>query len=210
VGLISELKIDLGPKKTVNLTITSRLSRPVPMPVTGALTLYRELPVPPDSPPGTKPIKEVVATLNFEKSWSKAIVVIAQNPTTSAYQSIIFNDDEKTHPAGTLRLFNLSRMSTALSVNKAVETVPPGKAQLMTYSLGPNTIQIAVQRGSSWSLAFNKGRIARPNIRAHMFVFDYQPDPEVDDLGMPPPALVRFYTESAPSATPPGVSVTAR
>lgn len=210
VGVINELKFDLTPKQTVSVRIDSRLSRELPMPASGALVLYREIAPPPDSPPGTKPTKETVARINFPQDCPKAIVVIAKNTATSAYQSIVFDDTEKSHPSGMLRLFNLSGMSTALSINKAVETVTPGKAQLVPYPLGPNNIQLAVQRGSNWTIAFDKGRIARPNLRAHMFVFDYQKDPEVDDLGMPPPALVRFYTESAPSIAPQGMSVTVR
>ena len=210
VGVINELKFDLTPKQAVSVRIDSRLSQELPIPASGALVLYREIAPPPDSPPGTKPVKETVAKIHFPQDYSKVIVVISKNAATSGYQSLIFDDSEKSHPSGMLRLFNLSGMSTALSINKAVETVPPGKAQLVTYPLGPNNIQLAVQRGSHWTIAFDKGRIARPNLRAHMFVFDYQKDPEIDDLGIPPPALVRFYTESAPAIPPQGMSVTAR
>lgn len=198
VGSIGELMFDRTSRDTVRLNIRSRLSRPIEIPSSGALDLYRELPPPPDSPAGTKPTKETVATLSFPASLTKAIVVIAQNGNGSGYRAVVFSDDIRDHPAGTLRVFNLSRMNSAVKINQSVGTIEAGNTKIMPYPPGPADIQLAVQRGAGWNVAFDKGRISHPNLRAHVFVFDYQKDPEIDDLGPPPPALVRFFTESVP------------
>lgn len=209
VGSINELKFDVGPSKTVTLNIQSQLSAPMFIPDSPSLVLYREVPPPPDSPPNTPPTKQTMATVSIPKAMTKAIVVIAAT-SPSDYSAVVFDDGLESHPANTLKVFNLSGMTAALKIRKDTLSVTPGKTTLCPYPPGPTSIQVAVQRGSDWAMAMDLGRISRPNLRAHVFVFNYQFDAAIHDKGAPPPALVRFYTEGTPVAPVSGISVTSR
>jgi len=209
VGSIEELKFDTSGRKTITLNIRSQLSNPILIPDAQPLVLYREIPPPPDSPPNTPPKKETMATVSFPKTMNQSIVVIAAtSPTT--YGAVVFDDSLEFHPANTLKIFNLSGMTAALKTKKDTQSISPGQTSVIPYPPGPTSIQVAVQRGSSWALALDEGRISRRNLRGHIFVFNYQHDPSLHDGGPPPPALVRFYIEGTPEQPAQGVSVTAR
>ena len=198
VKSIRDLKCDLDNRKACALDIRSTLSQPLPMPASGPLVIYREIAPPPGSPPGTKPVRKTVATLTFPSQLTQAIVVIIAKPDQT-YQTRVFADDAKTHPAGSLRVFNLSGMQAALSLGEKVYDIASGRTALAPYRPGPVLVQVAAQKGAAWKIAFRKGRIARDGLRVHLFIFDYEPDPALDDRP-PPPVLVRFYTENAPAA----------
>ncbi len=206
VGAISDLKFDRGPRDTVSLLIRSTLSDPILLSGARTVELYREIPPPPGSPPDAQPTRQTVVTLVFPESMRRAIAVVAPtSPTT--YGAMVFDDDHDTHPAGTLKVFNLSAMNAALKVGREVRSIPAGQTALAPYPPGKTLIQLAVQRGDSWPIAMDKGRISRPNLRAYLFVFNYRHDPSLHDEGPPPPALVRFHTESVPSPEAKGLAL---
>lgn len=193
-----DLKLDVGPSRTIRVDIQRNLSDAYPCPTGATLALYREIPPPPDAPSGTPPKKEVVVQAALPAGLKRAIVIVAPD-AHDKLSAVVLDDDPEKHAQGVLRMINLSHLQAALMINTENYTLEAGASKLMPYTSGNVLIRMAVQTaGSQWALAYSKERIARPNVRAYGLIFDYQPDPEVEGDGPPPPALVRFFTERVP------------
>jgi hypothetical protein len=190
-----DLRLDVSGSRTIRVDIQRNLSDAYPCPTGATLALYREIPPPSDAPAGTPPRKEMMLQAALPADLPRVIVIVApgRNDQLSA---IVLDDNPAKHARGELRMVNLSRQQAALMINSQSYSLDSGASKLMPYTSGNVLIRMAVlTAGSQWALAYSKERIARPDVRAYGFIFDYMADPEVEGDGAPPPALVRFFTE---------------
>ncbi|MBW8781515.1 MAG: hypothetical protein JF599_06480 [Verrucomicrobia bacterium] len=178
-GVLEDLVFDLNGKKIPVFSTTTSLSQPYPCPATSSLVLYRETPPPPSAPPGTKPVKTIVAEVKIQKQFLHSIVVLTplSEESSATFQGMAFEDLPKEHKPGTFRLINLSSLPAALSLNRQVTPAAAGQSIITPYELNEGILQIklAVQRGNRWSQAIGSERHMGPNMRAFGIVLNDKP-----------------------------------
>ncbi|MGE9297283.1 MAG: hypothetical protein ACQKBV_13455 [Puniceicoccales bacterium] len=163
----------------------------------GAFDIYHLIPPPPNSPPGTKPGRKVIARVDFPSSVRKALLVVTKKGHRQ-YSVYAFEDDFNGHGEGELKVVNISRMPAALNLFNENYLVNTGDSEIASFEDGQTLVKVAVHGGNDWRIAFSKGKIANPGVRAYVFVYDWERDPLLPTDIPPEPALVRFMTESAP------------
>ncbi|MBC2604319.1 hypothetical protein [Puniceicoccus vermicola] len=189
--ITNSLKYDFaGEQKTIR--VGRSLSSPFPLP-DGDLEIYREVFVEGED----EPIREIVAEVQVPESLSNVILFVLKDGR-GGYRVYPFDDDYDIHKSGYLRLFNMSHLSAAINLNKTVVVVDPGDFEVIPFSSGPTMVKVAIQGGRDWKIIFNRGSIARPGMRAYIFVFDFEKDTYYNVDIPPAPALVRMYSEKVP------------
>ena len=180
----------------ISISASNSPYRSYPVPRDGKLEIFREIPVPEGAPPGTEPIRQVVATGTIPSSSQRSLVILGVT-RSGAYDLAVLPDDPALHPPGQIRMVNLSEMRSAVALNKERYLLGPGDSELVDWGSGGILIQIAAEKHGEWDVAFRKERIAQPSARAYCLIFDYIPDPSMDeDPTNPPPATIRMFTEN--------------
>ncbi|MDF3058518.1 MAG: hypothetical protein K0R17_2733 [Rariglobus sp.] len=199
VGSATDLRFDPRPgTEPVPLMITRSPSKRYSRPPGDKLVLYRLLPVPPDAPAGTKPVKDIAAEIPLPAEQVALIIVVAPLPNEKLAAKVL-TDDSKKHPAGALRIINLSDMPAMVALNETRHEAAPASSMIVPQGTGGILVQVAVANTGGWSLAFRKERLARPELHSYGFIFNYAPDPELGLDPTPPPAIVRIISEKAPA-----------
>lgn len=197
VGRFSDLKFDNGPGKTTRIEVVGKPLDEYTVPGKGTLSLYREVPPPPEAPAGSPPRKKVVAQVTIPATQVRTLVVLIPE-NDGVFRAYALDDGPARHHAGTIRLINLSRLGAAVALSDTPYTLPVGAPELIApFDGGAILIRVAVQNHNNWVPAFRMEGVARPTLRSYGFIFDFMDDPGVDHGGMPPPALVRLFTEAA-------------
>lgn len=198
VGRFPDLKFDNGPGKTIPVEITSKPLDEYTVPGKGSISLYREVPPPADAPAGTPSRKHVVAQVTIPAAQTRTLVALIPEKD-GLFRAYALDDGPARHHAGTIRLVNLSRLGAAVALSDTPYTLPVGSPELIApFDGGAILIRVAVQNQNNWVPAFRMEGVARPTLRSYGFIFDFMEDPDVDHGGMPPPAIVRLFTEAAP------------
>lgn len=192
---VEGLKYELD-GKACGVPIERGLSDPLPLP-DGPLEIYRLLPPPPGSPPGREPERQVVAMVEIPPAASRAIIFFLKD-RSGRVRARAYEDGYDVHGAGTMRIFNLSTMDSALNIGDQIYPVPSGKTGFAPYESGPILVKIAVRGGDQWSIAYRKGRIAYPELRAYAVLFDFEADPYLTYDAPTRPATIRVFTETVP------------
>lgn len=155
------------------------LSSAFPMPAAREFEIYRKILPPADAPPGTEPLKQVLASVKIPSGFGKAIILLlpAGDAKTGTLRVAAYGDSYQLHPRQTVRVFNLAAVEIGLKVNGTLESFKAGQDGVMPWVGGPAHVvvyQTAVRSGDQWRVVGTNERAVRPNLRA--FMFAYSPD----------------------------------
>jgi hypothetical protein len=202
-GTFDDLRFDPAPgRNALKLLVAPSPSEPYPVPVSGKLALYRELPVPADAPPGTKPKQEEAARIDIPAEWNRSLIIIAA-AADRRFTAKIINDDFEKHPAGVLRAVNFSSFQAGLRLNQDTHLIAVGDEALLPFSSGAVLVQVAVGKEGKWELILSRERATAPRRHSYLFIFDNTPPPPGAGGGTAPPvssrpAFVNYFTEPVP------------
>lgn len=194
----------------VSISLSQAVSRAYPAPAGGRLELFREIPPPPDSPPGTKAVRQIILSTRLPDDALRCLLVTL--PTGSKpgdpLTARVLPDGPDRHPAGTMLVVNLSRFQTAVKLGDDTQQFAVGEARLLPLAQGKLrvSVQAAVQKDGQWQPAARTARRIVEGVRGFLFISDYLPDPDYPADPEPSPALVRIFTEVAPRPNPPSPS----
>lgn len=178
-GVLSDLKFDINKQPVAVFANSSNLSPPYRCPPTKTLTLYREIPPPAGAPPGSKATKEIVADIAIPAEFHRAIVALVPAVAGSALklEGRVFDDEPSLHPAGTLRLVNLSSMLAAVQLGGKTEMAPAGGSLIVPYEPVNNVarVMVAAKWGNGWTALMNQERLVEPITRIFSVVVDSPP-----------------------------------
>lgn len=185
--------------KPTSLSINVQPFKAYPVPANNRLVLYREVPPPPDAPPGTPPRKQTLAEAELPARVARVLVVVIPEGADreAGYRLVVIDDDPAEHPAGKLRLINFSKLEAAVALNRDRHTVAAGRSIMVESGQGGVLVQVAAQKSGQWKMVFRQERLGRGDTRDYGLVFDYVYDPAMDDdPASPPAATVRFFSEN--------------
>lgn len=195
-------------KPPVSLRLTRAPSAPLQVPAGSTLQFFREIPPPPDAPPGTPPIRQILLKTAVPQSEDDFIVVarplVPEDKQTSFDATVL--PFPKEYVAGTCLVANLSPFpEAAISLKNEVHHIKQGERKFLPLENGHNLIKIAVQVSKSgrWELAGDDAWRLWPGQRGLILVFPYIRDPDFPPPINPPPAGVHVSFEHLRSATPP-------
>lgn len=193
-----------SPKTAVAVNLNQGLSHRYPRPAGTKLELYRIVPPPPDSPAGTKPVRQVVVSATLPAGQPDCIVVTLPSSLDplAPLQSHVIPGDADSHKAGTVKVINFSNLNAAVAVDEANRLVGAGATSLFKVRPGCVLLQAAVQQGEGWASAFRGERLLAASLRGYVFIFDYRVDPDYGPVPQPPPAVVKTFFEVSPDAAP--------
>lgn len=199
VGHYSGLQLETSPGKSMTVSPGRTLSRAIPVPSGNRVTLFREIPPPPGSPPGAPPVREVLAQASIPAGLRRAIVVLTPSEA-GRFAVAVIDDDLPAHAEGKARVFNFSAGPAAFAINADVHTVAARGEAIVDFPAAGNLLKVAVQArsNSEWELVHQRERIAHPGTRLYVFVWDYLKEPEENPEPPYPPAIVRVVSERAP------------
>ena len=143
-----------------------------------------------------RPVREVVATLNPPEGLRRAILVLASD--AGRHAGFWIDDDEESHPAGTLRIQNLSAREVALQTGDAPFVLAAGAVRGAAFGDAKRvSIRAAVrQADGGWARAAELSQPVRGHFRVLVLIREGRATP---DLAAPPPIeLLSFYDYVAP------------
>lgn len=200
-GWHQDLKFDPGASgKPIAVSAGDRPGQSYPLPSSGRIVLYRELPVPPDALPGTLPKKQIVAQITVPERQLSTLVALVPQPEKTFVAHMV-DDDPVKKEGGTMRLVNCSTLPAMVGLGDDIHQLRVGETKVVPYRNGATLIRMAVPQNAGWISAFNLERIARPKQFSYGFVFNYVPDPDEPVPGPPPVAVFRLITETLPIPT---------
>ncbi|HSI07950.1 MAG: hypothetical protein ACAH89_00910 [Rariglobus sp.] len=191
-GVYTDLFYDVKGNKTAVFAGMKGLSTPYACPTGGTLSFYREVPPPPDSPPNTKPTKQVVAEVTLPVAYKQSIVVLAPAPTPAPTPvpaaadapaplpiiGVAIEELPKEHTIGTFRVINLSTHPVAFALGDNVVPLAPQASSIVPFSPGPTDVKVAVRVGNPWRRVHYSERRLDANLRAYCVVIDSKSDDE--------------------------------
>lgn len=172
------------------ITISRTFSPPLPAPTGTTLEVFRWIPPPPNSPPGTQPTRQVALTATLDPNAPESLVIgrplTPENKKTNFQaQAIPLGDD---YHAGTCLLANLSGFpSAAISLRDSVHTLKDGATELAAFGKGHTLIKVAVtvQHGGGWALAGDDAWRLNAMYRGYIIVLPYMDDPDYPRPSIP-------------------------
>ncbi len=184
--------------KAVPLTIRKSPTKDYPNPTTPSLEIFRLIPPPPNSPPGTKPTKEIVASAKLGENES-SLVILTQSGGDS-FASFVVPDDAQTHPIGTLRVVNLSKHRIAVALDEDIVDLGGRTSKLMPIGTGKKVfkLRLAHNGAGDWDVFKNQSILFYPEVRSFAFIYDApgSPNPEMKFRSERPPG---FWTKPNPN-----------
>lgn len=196
-GPIQGLKYDAD-RTPVEITAADDcFSPPYSIKKTAPLELYR------DPQPGRErmPVAMVPAP---DASFSRAILVLAAT-SDGRYAGRWIDDSPETHPAGTLRIHNFTRLPLAFQSGARQWQQAPGEVHSIGIapSLRQTPLRIAGLINGKWDMLWGSLLPMRKNYRVHVFVRDIPPPGE--PLSDPVYPLILYdYVAPAPATGTPG------
>ena len=186
VGDYGELHYRVSAKEPDRVINSNRaLSGSLPMPTGSQLEIYRLIPPPPDSPPGTPPTKQVAIKANLNPSIPESIVVVL--PITPEDPGTLFNTLGIVAPpefrAGTCLIANFtSYPQAAVLLKDKVHTLDAGKTDLFAFTEGHILVRVAVPKGDGWAIASDDAWRLPTDYRGYILIFPYVKDPDSPPL----------------------------
>ena len=171
----SRLDLNYEPSRnqpTVSISLSQAVSSAYAAPADGRLEFFRELPPPPDAPPGTKPTRQVLLATRFPADASRCLIALqpAGPGRSDPLIARVLPDDAGQHPAGTMRIINLSHFQTAVKLGDDTYVFAPDENRLAPLAKGKLrvSVQTAVQTGGSWQSVARTARRVEQNVRGFM------------------------------------------
>ena len=198
IHVITDLKYDAAPGKSTPLVISQVPFASLPIPRDNHVVLYKEIPPPADSPPGTPPVKVVMADALVPADAPRVLIAVIPDDS-GRFSTRVIPDDPAQHPVGQLRFINLSKFHAALGLNREQYRLGPAEFALLGWPKdGGILVQVAANKNGEWESVLRRERRARKSARSYCIVFDYAPNPEelLPDPMNPPPVTVRFFFEN--------------
>lgn len=181
----------------VELSVGSRRpSQEHTLPNSKTLELYNWIPVPPDAPEGTKPIKNILAQIAL-KNTKYQFVILTKNKTNEGFplSGFSFEDLDEGHGAGQARLINLSRFKVAMAMEEnRIIAKPRTTESIVEFAPGMVDIVVAIEineNGNWGKVSGNKLRLS-DKVKVYAIVYDFPPS-----LEYPEPVRVNMFTERA-------------
>ena len=206
-GGISYAMNATGKGKPQMVDLTQGFSRFYVRPPGPTVQFFRETPVPPNSPPGTLPVRKPAFEATIPANANRCIIVTfpPAGKRSVVLSDCVFADDSKEHRAGTLMLCNASSSPAAFYVNGSQFTVAVGASQIVPLPEDKTDfmVQIALQKGAGWHGVY-KGELGfNSKLRGYLFVADFAFDPDFTGNAFSQPALVNAMFEMALGDPPP-------
>lgn len=207
-GSYRDLYYTVSPGATPTPVILNQvLSCAYPRPTSATLELFRQLPPPPDSPPGTPPVRQTVITASLPSGMIAPIVIVpVPDPHTAAARpAAVVADDPKTHQPATLRIFNYSNSRIGVAAGAIHYTIEPNAEKIIPISEADGRVmfQVAAEKNGRWvGVLKNEHRLSSA-LRGYLMVFDYVRDPDFPPELTPPPLLANLMF--GPTSQPPSL-----
>jgi len=168
-------------KDPVPLTVRKSPTKDYPRPTAPTLEIFRLIPPPPDAPKGTKPTRQIVATAKLGTNES-SLVILSQSGADS-FASLVVPDDAKTHPAGTLRVVNLSKRPVGVALDDTVTELASKSSKLLKIGAGQKIFKLrfAHNGAGAWDGFWDQSILFYPEVRTFAFIHDIPgvPEPQV-------------------------------
>ncbi|MFA6960505.1 MAG: hypothetical protein WC205_07140 [Opitutaceae bacterium] len=202
VGSFIDYKYELKRgAEPIRLSIGPLPTRAYVAPAGADLIIYREVPPPPDSPPGTKPTRSIIARVELPAAQPRSLVIVAPL-ADGTFATRVLDDDPAQHPAGTLRLVNLSTFPAAVALDRSTHPVDSGASSVVAYGAGGKLVQLAVQKQGAWTVSYSEEHMSRPELHAYGFIFNYAPAPDLQPDPQAAPAIFRLFMDRLPAPRP--------
>ncbi len=206
-GGISYAMDATGKGKPQMVDLTQGLSRYYVRPPGPTLQFFREFPVPPDSPPGTKPVRRPALLAAIPAKTIRCIIVTfpPADERSEFLNNCVFADDSKEHRAGTLMLCNASSTPAVIAVNDSQFPVAVGGSQIVPLPADKTDfmIRIALQKRAGWQEAYHGELVCDPKLRGYLFIADFSHDPDSPRSHASVPVLVNAMFETPLPLPPP-------
>lgn len=199
VGSFTDFKYE--PKRgaePIRLGIGPLPTRAYTAPVGSDLIIYRETPPPPEAPPGTKPTRSIVAQVDLPASLPRSLIIVAPL-ADGTFATRVIDDDPAQHPAGTLRLVNLSAFPASVALDRDAHPIEAGASSIVAYGSGGKLVQLAVQQKGAWTISYSEEHMSRPELHAYGFIFNYAPAPDLKPDPQAAPAIFRLFMDPLPA-----------
>ena len=188
--------------KLRKVTLDQGLSPYYSRPSGPTLEIFREFPVPPGSPPGTKPVRKAGLIASIPEKTSRCIIVTIPQSTkrTDLLASHTLPDDSSDHRAGTVMAVNYSSFPAVIAMNDAQYPVAVGASVIIPCPANASEFiaQIALHKGNRWTPVYKAEFSTNPMLRGYLVFADYVQDPDYKASAIPPPALVSAVFEVSP------------
>ncbi len=203
IGSRTDLKYEPVPGKPPEpLHLFQAVSRAYPVPRNGRLELFREIPPPPDAPPGTPPKREIILTAQFPSDAKQSLVITfpAGKNARGALTARVLPDDPARHLARTVQVLNLSRFPTSVAIGADHSDFAVAESRIVPITEGRLRIlvQAAIKKDAQWESVYRAERRIGAKLRGFVFICDFMQDPDYDTDPQPPPVLVKSFFEPAP------------
>lgn len=166
----------------IEMFITSgRFSQQYPSP-SSTLELYRMIPVPPNAPEGTEPIKQIMAQIPMSAAKEQIVfVAISNEGSVLPLKGLAVPSSKEKHPIGHARLINLSSHKGAIAIDGERLISPPRSIDaIIPFEAGTSDIIIAVdvqERGRWAELTGRKLRL-HTGLKIYVVMHDATPTEE--------------------------------
>jgi|GEM_PF-802261 len=201
-GLKYEPFLEEGP---VSISLRMGISRKYPLPEKRNLILFREIPPPADSPPGTPPTRQIVLNLDIPAAGTHFLIVTrprADDFSSGLLEGVVLKDDSLEHGPREMLVMNLSDFEIGLLIDQEKYLLPPGDSRFtpLPESSSSVVIRVAANSGTEWKLIYQGEKRLSPYHRGYLVLSNFlqQPGEYLDPD--PPPVRTQSFFEFAPSA----------
>ena len=185
-------------REAVPLTIRKSPSKDYPCPAGPALEIFRLIPPPPDAPPGTPPVKQIVTSARLGTNESSLVILTPAGADT--FTAFVVPDDAATHPIGTLRVINLSNRRIGVALDDVIAELDAQTSRLLQVTSGKQTfkLRLAHNGNGKWDAFWDQSLLSYNEVRSFAFIYDAPgaTDPQVKLRSERPPG---FWKKSAPA-----------
>ena len=186
-------------KEPVPLTVRKSPTQDYTRPTTPVLEIFRLIPPPPHSPPDTKPTKQIIARAKLPDTDSSSLVVLTP-AGKDTFATLVVPDDAKTHPAGILRVVNLSKCRVGVALDDTITELDAKTSKLLPITPGKQVFKLRFAHNGTgaWDGFWDQSMLFTPEVRSFAFIYDAPgtPDPQVKLRSERPPG---FWKTSSPS-----------
>ncbi len=190
----------------VNLVLSRSLSVPHLRPANGLLRAFRELPLPPDAPPGSRPERQTIFEVRLPPDEPSCLVITQPaggDPASPFLDARVFSDNPEQHGPGRLLVINLSDVTVALAIDQKNEEFPSGKTTYMQLPNGGGHVvcrAAAADKRGDWTLYYKGEHRLSPYHRGYLIITNYLTEPGALRDPKPPPVRQQLFFEFDPGA----------
>jgi len=158
-------------------------SQPYPVPASGLVSLYRELPpVPPEDKPRRVPVTEFRLTGEGPHLVFFSSTRNAANPAQPLIGAIPVDDSSKIHPVDTVRIFNFGKTPAGVKFATHVLEIAPSKSEIRPYPDDRQAwLKAAVPAEGKWQVRISGPQAIVPATRSTWVLLDLPPTADEPD-----------------------------